>query len=163
MITKYHFSIIRTILETKYHSKSLSKYNSMLSLSRMKRFWWILFILPMIPTFAKNSTGKSLYKLLTCSWHQKNETTSSQIHEFKPFSIKVIPVLTQPCADSYNSIESAQPIAQHWKDFILNPIPTSWGLNTEIIWNRRKKTSSTTLDSWIHGFVLLMSQTFYSL
>ena len=33
-------------------------------------------------------------------------------------SNKVVPMLTQPCADSCdNSIESAQPIAKHWKDF----------------------------------------------
>ena len=41
--------------------------------------------------------------------------------------IKVVPVLTQPCTDScvvivYNSIESAQLIAKHWKDFSINAI-----------------------------------------
>ena len=30
-----------------------------------------------------NSLGKILFGLLTCSWHQKNETTNSPTHTFK--------------------------------------------------------------------------------
>ena len=42
---------------------------------------------------------------------------------YEPIRNKVVPVLTQPCADScVVIIESAQPIAKHWKDFDLQPM-----------------------------------------
>ena len=57
-----------------------------------------------------------------CEWFSSCE----MVETLQYILAKVVPVLTQPCTDSYGVI--VQSIVKHWKDFNTSPISWQWYL-----------------------------------